>query len=214
MQLNYSITKNTTHLNRKNIIQTLLLLLLLVGLPLGSWYYLREGYNYRKTIMDQLQNLGSLPAVELPDHRDSLIRFAGFKGKALVVADVKTGDDAALEALRNIGDQFAESRAVSIAVLAPDSSAAAMQAPFQSAAELQPGLFHVLKNGSAQAEQLRKNLPFSGRSNVALADTSLVVRQVYDLSNAQDIRRLVEHLVIVIPSKRTPKPVLKRPTEK
>lgn len=76
------------------------------------------------------------------------------------MADVKAGDDAALETLRNIGDQFAESRAVSIAVLAPDSSAAAMQAPFQSAAELQPGLFHVLKNGSVQAEQLRKNLPF------------------------------------------------------
>ncbi len=199
-------------MNRKNIIQTLVLLLLLAGLPIGSWYYLREGYNYRKTIMDQLQTLGQLPSVELPDHRDSLIRFTDFRGKALVVADIKAGDDAALETLRNIGDQFAESSAVCIAVLSPD--AAAMQAPFQSASEMHPGLFHVLQTESAQAEQLRKALPFTGQANVALADTSLVVRQVYDLNNAQDIRRLIEHLVIVIPSKRTPKPVLKRPTEK
>jgi len=206
--------KNTAHLNRKNVTQTLVLLLLLAGLPLGSWYYLNKGYNYRKTRMDQLQNLSSLPAVELPDHRDSLIRLDDFRGKALVLADIEATDAAALEALRNIGDQFAESGAVSIAVLAPDADATAMQAPFQAATQERPGLFHVLKNGSEQAAQLRKNMSLSGTANVALADTSLMVRQVYDLSNAQDIRRLVDHLVIVIPSKRSPKPVLKRPTEK
>lgn len=191
-----------------------MLLLLLAGLPIGSWYYLREGYNYRKNIMDQLQNLGSLPDVELSDHRDSLIRFGDFRGKALVLADIEAGDAAALEALRNIGDQFAESGAVSIAVLAPDAYAVAMQAAFQSVVQEQPGLFHVFKNGSEQAQQLRKNLPLAGSANVALADTSLAVRQVYDLANTQDVRRLIEHLVIVIPSKRTPKPVLKRPAEK
>lgn len=201
-------------MNRKNIIQTIVLLLLLAGLPLGSWYYLREGYNYRKTLINQLQPLGQLYVVELPDSRDSLIRFDDFRGKALVVADIGSGNTSAMETLRSIGEQFAESRAVSVAMLIPSEEAASAQDFFQPAMEEHPGLFYILKGDVAGVEKLRQSLSFSGETNVALADSSLTVRQVYQIGDEKDIRRLIEHLVIVIPPKRSPKPTMKRSIEK
>ena len=45
---------------QKKIIHTVILLLLLVGLPLGSWYYLRTGLDYRLDRLEKLEPKGVL----------------------------------------------------------------------------------------------------------------------------------------------------------
>ncbi|NND07069.1 MAG: hypothetical protein HKN87_11885 [Saprospiraceae bacterium] len=45
---------------QKKFLQSLILLLLLVGLPLGSWYYLRTGLDYRLDRLEELASKGKL----------------------------------------------------------------------------------------------------------------------------------------------------------
>ncbi len=192
-------------------------MLFLVGLPLGSWYYLREGYIYRKALLDDLRQLGQIPAVEVMGTGDTLVSFETLKGKALVIGPVDAEDAGLLKALRSIGDQFAESGAVVFALFGKDAAAAGqLEDAFREPRSRNPDMFLFFAGDTPDAGAMLSALPLQhqGGHSVVLADTDLVVRRAYDLTQQEEIRRLVEHLTIVIPSKRTPKPVVKRQTER
>lgn len=204
-------------LKRKKILQTLALLLFLAGLPIGSWYYLSEGYNYRKALLDDLGQLGQIPQATLIDARDSIISTESLRGKALVIGALNTGDPEATRAIRGLSDQFAESRAVVFALFGSDAESARQMADaFRDMEASYPGMFLFLAADNPENQAVLSALPFPEKQGryVALADTSLALRRVYDLGNPAEVKRLVEHLVIIIPGKRTPKPVLVRETEK
>lgn len=209
--------ENRSGLNRKKILQTLALLLFLVGLPLGSWYYLREGYNYRKALLDDLGQMGQVPQMSATDIRDSLISMENLRGKVLVLGAIAVGDQTAIEAIRGLSDQFAESRAVVFALFGNDAEATRqLGEAYRKQEEAYPGMFLFFPGGNPESASLLESLPFpEGRGRyVALADTSHTIRRVYDLGSPAEVKRLVEHLTIVIPGKRTPKPVVKREIEK
>ncbi len=192
-------------------------MLFLVGLPLGSWYYLREGYQYRKALLDDLRQLGKVAPVEVTDVRDSLVAFGALQGKVLVVGPVDPDNATAVQALQGLSDQFGESGAVAFALIGKNPSAAGqLEDLFAGQEEKHPGMYFFIPANAAGADALLQSLSFSewNGHTVALADTSLMIRRTYDLTLGEDVKRLVEHLTIVIPSKRTPKPVVKRAPEK
>lgn len=197
----------------KKIWQTLALLLFLVGLPLGSWYYLREGYNFRKALFDDLQNLGQTPAAGLVDVRDSLIRLNEIADKVLILSELGSGDTLSMRLLHGVADQFGPSQAVVFALFGKDSAATlALQNYFREQSETYPDMFLYFSGG----EEVLQALPLPQRNGryVALADTAHTLRRVYDLHEKGEVNRLVEHLTIVIPGKRSAKPILKRSAEK
>jgi len=213
----YILLEKQPNLNRKGVLQALILTLFLIGLPLGSWYYLREGYNYRRALLDDLGQMGQVPPVTATDIRDSLIGFEDLRGKALVLAPLSPTDTLALRILHNISDQFAESRAVVFAFLSKDKEETLrVEADFREQIGQYPGMFFFLPGGSPAVESLLQALPFPEKrgSFVVLADTSHAIRRVYDLGSEKDVRRLVEHLTVVIPGKRTAKPIVVREIEK
>lgn len=208
-----AVLEKQTGSNMKKIWQTLALLLFLVGLPLGSWYYLREGYNFRKALFDDLRDLGQVPPIGLTDSRDSLIRLDEIADKVLILSELGSEDTLSMRLLHGVADQFAPSGAVVFALFGKDSLAtAALQHYFRDQTETHPDMFLFFSGG----EELLQALPLPERNgrHAALADTAHTLRRVYDLHAAGEVNRLVEQLTIVIPGKRTAKPTLKRSAEK
>ncbi len=201
-------------ISRKHIVQTASLLLLLAILPIGSWYYLQEGYRYRKALLDDLQQLGQIPDLAVPNAQDSLVRLHDFRGKVLVLGMLKPEDEASFKVLRSVGQQFAESGYTHILLMSEDADQA-RQWQAQLINTSGETLFTLLSMHTASAQKLPDALPQGMQwGMVALADTSLTIRRLYHLNQPEDQKRLVEHLAIVIPPKRSPKPEVKRTVEK
>jgi protein SCO1/2 len=58
----------------------------LIGLPLGSWYYLQQGLNYSLGVQEKLEVKGEVPAFSFTDQNGQVITNDSLKGK-LYVAD-------------------------------------------------------------------------------------------------------------------------------
>lgn len=66
------------------VLQTLALLLFLVVLPFGSWYYLKNGMDYRVSTMSDLKQYGKMPAFFYTTFADTTFDNAAIKDKIVV----------------------------------------------------------------------------------------------------------------------------------
>ena len=74
--------------NSNKIVKGLGLLLFLVVLPGGSWYYLQKGLDYQKDLRAELTSYGDIPAFQLMDTAGKLRDSSIFSGKIAVVGFV------------------------------------------------------------------------------------------------------------------------------
>lgn len=70
----------------KRILTILGLSFFLIGLPLGSWYYLNSGYGYYRGVMEKLEPKGVVPKFSFMDQNGTIINNDSLKGK-LYIAD-------------------------------------------------------------------------------------------------------------------------------
>jgi len=208
-------------LSTKRIIQFVGLTLLLAGLPLLSWYYLKKGFEYRKEVLDDLGEYARLPGLQLPAGGDSLLYPASLQNHIVVWALLPEEDSVRERMLYYLGefhDQFQERPEVQY-LLAPaglDSTAFA-----RALGELPSSDPAFLPVPSADAENLAGpallDLPLEGRDldenpYLALTD-SLVVRRYYSVLSKEDMKRIVEHIAVLLPVE-TSETKVKRETEK
>lgn len=73
-------------IKKNNIWAIIGLSFFLIGLPLGSWYYLRQGLNYSLGVQEKLESKGEVPAFSFTDQYGQIINNDSLKGK-LYVAD-------------------------------------------------------------------------------------------------------------------------------
>jgi hypothetical protein len=185
------------------------LLLLLVGLPLGSFYYLKKGADYRRAALAEFNDYGPMPelarydlvAGKLPD---------SLRGNMFVLAWLAETDAEVIgsyaESWRKLGDQFLASPHIYFVSLVQDSALAQRViqenglAPYTA---IQP--FLRLSESAFYQTAERIQLPLSEydapgtKPIVALADSSLTVRNFYDLTQEDEVRRLVNHIALFIP---------------
>lgn len=185
------------------------LLLLLVALPLGSFYYLKKGADYRREALAEFGDYGRMPALDryellagsLPD---------SLRGNMYVLSWLADTDSDATqrygEIWNKLGDQFKDSPHIYFVSFAQDSATAYQfidrheLAPFR---EVLPFLRVSKAEFYRLAEQIQ--LPLSEydapgtKPVVALADSSLTVRNFYDLTQEDEVKRLVNHIALFIP---------------
>ena len=86
------------------------LLLFLVGLPLGSWYYLQAGFSYHEDLMKELKTYSSVPAdLTFVNQKDQTITSQALQGKKVVATflDISSSDEEVkLKYLREMIRQF------------------------------------------------------------------------------------------------------------
>ena len=87
---------------KNNILQGLFLLLLLVILPFGSWYYMGAGHKYYKESMAELKDYGVLPAFSLITQNGQQLDHSLLTGKMSVVAFINPKSASSPELLKNL----------------------------------------------------------------------------------------------------------------
>lgn len=92
----------------KNPLQFILLLGMLVLLPLGSWLYMKKGYNYQKEAMSELRNYGQLSPFLAQDFFQRKIGSDELDGKLVLLNYYNStkAADSRMEMIEKLHEQF------------------------------------------------------------------------------------------------------------
>ncbi len=218
-----------TQKSKKNrILSILALILFIIVLPLGSWYYLNSGLNYYKKLMGELKDYGELPAFTLTNQNGQVFTKADLKGK-VVIADFffthcPTICPKMTSQMKRLYEQF-DDRAdivfLSHTVDPKRDSVSVLQAYMQAhEIPLDDQWYFLTGNQDSIFALARKGyqLPtdegaagdgedFLHSPYFALLDTTLTIRNYYDGTDSTRVNRLVEHIAMLMP--RDPKKEIK-----
>lgn len=204
-------------INKAKIIQGLGLLLFLVVLPGGSWYYLKSGLDYRRSVLNDLSDYGPVPGATFASQNSPLA--TALPGKVLVSAFVPDANSPAAQRqgalLKKLHDQFDEREEVLfLAHLADSTTAFAQQHQLIDTAQCFFAL-HSRAGLLAVAERDYKLPTGADPANwVVLSDIKGNMRRQYDVSQAEEVKRLVEHIAMLMPVAKREKVMVKRAAEK
>ncbi|MCR9102589.1 MAG: hypothetical protein NXI25_21730 [bacterium] len=212
--------------NKMNLIQIGGLLLLLVVLPLGSWYYLQTGLNYRIQAINELEDIAPLADFELVNYNDSLIDAARFADQ-LVIGHFYTGahQKAYFDLLQRMKEQFDERKDVYFLTFRAGTDIAtraeSAQLLLDSGVE-DPEQFFFLHGEAAQVANLAEAMKLEGtvqsgslvdNARLFFADSAMV-RSTYDMNNAEDLKLLIKHITLNLHPVEEPDIIFERETEK
>jgi hypothetical protein len=208
----------------KIILQTLALLLFLVVLPFGSWYYLKNGMDYRVATMGELKHYGKIPTLSYTTYTNQTLTDSFFINKILIasVLDLKNPEMSETfgEVLEKLHEQFNERKDVLFLLHLADTSATqAAVDDFMGKYKLKDTeqclFLKTPANTTIAAIGQTFHLP---PDNVfpyfSLTDTKGEIRHYYDVRKIEEVRKLVEHTALLVPLEKTQEITLKREQEK
>ena len=205
----------------RNILQILALFLMLVVLPLGSFYYLRKGFNYQKAAWAELQDRASVPSFKLQDLRGNMIASDSLGNKIVVANFVSYAElkDNKLwaERFKNLSGQFHDRSEFEIVsyLTDKDSLAASERTVLLENYELRnPAQWHVLYGNSQQVQQMARQFQFPDTNEpyFALIDT-LMVKNYYRADQMEDFAKMAQHISLILPREETKDIILERDKE-
>jgi len=213
----------------KSKIKTLAILTILVGFPLLSWYYLTTGYNYQMGARAELKDYGKLPAFNFTNQDGgtytsdslkntmSIISFFGDDGKinqemfnVMKKLNTQFGENRNLELLMVSIESQEDSRGVLSGLFAVNQFDA-RQHNFLTSSNVDvqkwigegikvPIKWEVKENEAAEI-QLEENK--SGKIGdypfFILVDKKQTIRNFYHVDKEEEVKRMVEHIAILLP---------------
>jgi hypothetical protein len=201
------------------IFVTVVLLFMLVVLPLGSWYYLQNGLDYRISTMSELKQYGLLPDLSYRTLDGKNLTTADLRGKVTVTNVLDWHNPTLADAygtyLQRLHEQFNERADVYFLIHTPDTTKArafAQQYGLQDSTQC-----FFLSGTPTEIAALPTNYHLSAdalKTHFTLIDTKTMVRKHYDVRDEQQVKRLVEHLALLIPLQKKEEITLKRDLKK
>lgn len=217
----------------RTVFQLGALVMLLIVFPAASWYYLNSGLQYRRSTMAELKEYGTFPSQDWTQVDGNRLSASFLKKKMLLAHQMPDASHPDLitdygETLQRLHDQFDErDELVFLSLLPGDSLQALNQArSFAEKYELddQKQLFFVHLNkqdfSNLSEGALRPSSEFESESDIEpsafflLTDTTATIRRYYDIRKEEDIKRLVEHIALLLPFKKDRELIFKREAEK
>ncbi len=184
-----------------------LVFIVLFILPLGSIYFLNSGLQYRKTSVAELGDLGKIGAFNLKNQNNLPITPELLKGRVTVVNFLSQNDSTAKYQADRIAKVHQNYNGVDdvvfISFIQNDSTKSLIDLASQMGIENNKQ-WHLLSTNDNQWEDFSFNafkIP-DNKTGVALVDTSLTVRRIYDISSNPEMGRLVEQIAIVMPKQK------------
>ena len=179
------------------------LFLLLVVLPIGSWYYLQRGLDYRLEARAELQPLADLPAFELLNYDSQAITADRFKDY-LMVGYFHSGapNEAYLQVLNKLYDQYDEREDVFFFSFTPDSTQTISVEQLEGLGLRDSSQVYFLQGDRVEAMLSAINPPLAERgmdlANISLLffSDSSVVKGYYDFNRAEELKKLVKHITL------------------
>lgn len=218
------------------------LLLFLVILPGGSWYYLQKGLDYQKELRSELTTYQELPAFQLTDADGKLKDSSIFSGKIAVLTFVTPDvidQPKQMEVLSKLYDQFDKKDESRIAVFALNWPTE-KRSVFKSLADkynmnnpnkcffltgenevvqqlLNQGFKWPAENKEAEGKRFTLSSTPQNPNTYPyfiLVDKDRKIINYYDFKDEARVKTMVEHIAISIPLEKRPKPRLQREQEK
>ena len=162
----------------------ILLLLVLVGLPLGSYLYLKSGFQFRKNLIDELKQSSSL--------KDTLLQGGiaiPVKGRCTVVSIRGNAEDEI-----SLYDQFKDARGFQMVVTTDtlELQSLAKKRKQEIGILLPKNYFHLDTTRQRSLGQLYPNARY------LILDTLGQVRMVYT-GESEDMKRIAGHITVLLP---------------
>lgn len=210
----------------RRVIKVVLVLLILGGLPLGSYIYLKMGYDYQVAAMADLKKDVKMPALdglstvygELPDSlMDNMFLVGWLTDPENEVVVSRYG-----EALRRLHEQFDVPENIYLLTLLPQVDSAWIMQFTETYALRDPAQVVFMTGDPATLRRTADNFGLTDAQRrqlaahppLAIVDDSLYVRIAYQVTREEELRRLVEQTAILLPERSREKPRLKRNLEK
>lgn len=207
----------------RKTLQFVALFLLLVVFPLGSWYYLKMGLKYRRENLQELQDLGKQPLPAVPDvFLGTPLPSDSLQGRWVVTGfvDLSLNSQAASFAtkLESLHEQFDERKEVFFLtyVQADSSQLLGWLQNYKFFKDQTQCRFAIGNAQQVEAAALALGLPkeWSGNTWMTLADEKQTLRRRYNIDQEEELKSLVKHIAILIPTITRDSPMLKREKEK
>jgi len=187
----------------KKHFNSILILILIVGFPLGSYLYLKGGFNYRKDILDEVTAKGEFDDFLKNDY------FNPKKGHTILFAKFENDDSDKINKLAKVLEQFDGNKSFKIVGLTEGINDD-LESTFKNKFNATQGL--LIQN--LPQTILEKNSLNKEGWNAMLVDTSSQIRAYYNLSLMEDLNKMIEHVSTVLPRKVEKDIVLERDKEK
>ena len=204
------------------------LLLILVILPLGALYYMNEGAKWRKERLDELQDYSQLSEQQLRMNYDTLTDIF-MDEKNIIVSSFINSEQSKLNAdfgamLQKLHEQFDARGDVYFFTHVLNDSLGTFTEAFRQEYGLEDeaqcffiqGKENALGPLAKQAYQItrQEGQQWHNSPLFALVD-DMMVRNYYDVQNPEAVKRLIEHIAILIPPRKDREDlVFKREAEK
>jgi hypothetical protein len=201
----------------RKFLQFLVLFLLTIALPAGSWFYLKKGEAYQVDMRKELGDYGKLPQWTLP----ALLKPDTLSSEILVnqVAIIKFLNSEELSNGHEFGkylkewhEQFDERYDVKFVLHSLESDSAKVGLFLRAIGVQDPEQVLVTVGAESLAPAYR--FPADFQHSVALADTSGLIRKHYDYRDGNQRRRLTEHVLVLMHFAKDPDPQIVREREK
>lgn len=195
-------------LRLRDKIQIGALTVLLVVFPGVSWYYLSMGLDYRKTAKAELKDLGQLPQFQWRNYNGKILNNADVKGKFVVAGVYDLSKPELSERFGHefsrLHDQFDDRKDVLFLSLVGRDSALipAFIEKYALSDTTQCYFFAASKEEMKSVAQSGFKMPVwdgNGSPYIAFADTSSVIRSHYDVRDDQQLKRMVQHISLLLP---------------
>lgn len=176
-------------------------------LPIGSVFYLYKGRAHSRTAVAELEQLGKVGDFQTKNQESKPISPQLLHGKVTVVNFLPTDFDKAkplADRISKVHQSFDETDDVLfLSFIQDDSTKTLLERATQLGIEDHQQWF-LLGVSSDEWTRLSSQVyhlpdPLTG---VAMADTSLTIRKLYDINNNQQMGRMVEHIAKVVPKQK------------
>ena len=227
----------------KKVIQFLILGLMLIGLPAGSWYYLKSGFNYQKKAFSELMDYGQVPAFDFPAAIGQSVSTAHMADKVVVFGFLqqnKNSSDSLLNLYGRLHDQFHDRDEIQFVLfnLYPEHYTPERLNELATQYELRDSVqIHFLVSDKIAAQRLAANefklpdfsqtaemgvpIPLNTASSTNTDEYPYLIlarngeiKNYYDYRKENSVKRLVEHLALLMPRGQKASPKIVRESEK
>ena len=176
-------------------------------MPIGSLYYLYMGRTHSRTAVAELEKLGKVSGFQCKNQQNEPISPEVLHGKVTVVNFLPND----LAAARPLADRIAKVHqsfdetedVVFLSFIQMDSSKTLLETATQLGIK-DHKQWYLLGTSATEWNHLSKDVYHlqNPEIGVAMVDTSLTIRKLYDINDNVQMGRMVEHIAKVVPKQK------------
>ncbi len=175
---------------RPPILQLALLTTLLVVLPIGSYLYIKSGFEHRRTALNELAAYGDAsPVLASQNLRSGLVR--------VVYETPRRATDSVAVSIANLHRAFDNDPSVQFVELSDSTEGFRLEDRNQAVTLQLDESTKAKFTELGDLDQHCANVPVSHRGLVV--DTAGMLRRCYDMHDGEQVARLLEHLTMLVP---------------